>query len=461
MASSQHSLPYSASVPSVNFTPRPSQLPSSLSSVGASTRLDGAADGRLRSGSTSTHARNGSIVSATPRPRPPLPISGEPQSPSRKSFGAGSTHAGGILPSASFFRPARPTNIPLSFLDDSRRSSVASSHGLPSPREYLGPSQLVPHPQDVSYDSDASASGSMGPTSDVNHAPLVPAQRAPVGEDPARHLPVKNTKYSREPLLPVSSPVRARAGSSATHQSRPSLSRSALERSASKTSTGPASAGARVRDSFERFRKGLSLEMVRRLSHNGSQNNSPVTAEARFVDNMSTVGTSNGRTTFETKQFDEDEVFKIERPLPSPPRAVPDSYVPFPPQDGPLLSAVPRRDGKNVRYVRNYELHPSSNRWFWKGRLLTGGDTPWAFIGTFALVLGISGVWFGTTCVWWWHNESPAVAIVGAYLCLLTISLQLSTVRLNSVSCDVSATLLMMRRCHDRHSQILVSFRET
>jgi palmitoyltransferase ZDHHC9/14/18 len=49
------------------------------------------------------------------------------------------------------------------------------------------------------------------------------------------------------------------------------------------------------------------------------------------------------------------------------------------------------------------------------------------------LVLVIAGVWFGTTAVWWWKNKSPAVAIVGAYVSLLTITTMLATVCLSSV----------------------------
>jgi len=56
-----------------------------------------------------------------------------------------------------------------------------------------------------------------------------------------------------------------------------------------------------------------------------------------------------------------------------------------------------------------------------------GGAKPWAFMASLTLVFGIAGVWLGTTSIWWWHNESPAVAAVGAYMCLLTISLMLST----------------------------------
>ncbi|PPQ88050.1 hypothetical protein CVT26_000079 [Gymnopilus dilepis] len=48
-------------------------------------------------------------------------------------------------------------------------------------------------------------------------------------------------------------------------------------------------------------------------------------------------------------------------------------------------------------------------------------------MASFTLVLGIAGTWFGTTAVWWWRNESPAVAAVGVYMALLTISTMLAT----------------------------------
>ena len=103
-------------------------------------------------------------------------------------------------------------------------------------------------------------------------------------------------------------------------------------------------------------------------------------------------------------------------------------FDPVPPHDmHPPLAETPRVDEKG-RAMRNYQLHPSRNRFFVRGRILTGGDTPWAFVASLTVVLGITGVWFGTTCVWWWLHESPAVAGVGAYMCLLTISSMFATV---------------------------------
>ena len=107
-------------------------------------------------------------------------------------------------------------------------------------------------------------------------------------------------------------------------------------------------------------------------------------------------------------------------------------FDPVPPHDmHPPLAETPRVDEKG-RAMRNYQLHPSRNRFFVRGRILTGGDTPWAFVASLTVVLGITGVWFGTTCVWWWLHESPAVAGVGAYMCLLTISSMFATVRLRA-----------------------------
>jgi palmitoyltransferase ZDHHC9/14/18 len=103
------------------------------------------------------------------------------------------------------------------------------------------------------------------------------------------------------------------------------------------------------------------------------------------------------------------------------------SFVSHPPDTSPRLNQVPIQDHKTGRLLRRYERHPSRNRFFLRGHLLTGGDSPWAFAICFSIVLGITGFWFGSTCVWWWHNESPAVAAVGAYLALIVISSMLAT----------------------------------
>jgi palmitoyltransferase ZDHHC9/14/18 len=151
-------------------------------------------------------------------------------------------------------------------------------------------------------------------------------------------------------------------------------------------------------------------------------------------DPPSARSTSNGPTTpFEIKESS-DEEYKASDVVPldlrNPSSA---NFIPYPPPTKSEYppSALPVKREKSSSYLRNYEQIPSSNHWFLRGHVLTGGGKPWAFIGSLTLLFGITGVWFGTTCIWWWHNESPAVAAVGAYMCLLTISLMLSTVGLS------------------------------
>ena len=79
------------------------------------------------------------------------------------------------------------------------------------------------------------------------------------------------------------------------------------------------------------------------------------------------------------------------------------------------------------KLARNYELHAGANRFLFRGRAMLGGDLPFAFICTLLVYSIFVGFWMGTTCVWWWKNLSPALAGVGVYLCLLTLSALLAT----------------------------------
>ncbi|KAI0306624.1 DHHC palmitoyltransferase-domain-containing protein [Multifurca ochricompacta] len=415
---SQRSLPFSPSTPDVPVSKRPSKIPSSLSTVGLSTKFESVITPRAADipNSVARHARSGSTISTTSRSRPILSISGdgEPITPSRRAFTfSNSTHAPGILPPPPFFHPSRPHQPPLSGSDVSRPSSVASSNAL-SPlhgREAVQPTfALQPLAHDVPYDSDG-------------HSDTYPVSGGRTSrnsmQDALSQLPIRNQKQSREPLLPLSDLARSRSGSLATHRSRPSLARNAIEKNAAN-----AGAAARMRHSFERFRKGLSLESMRRsLSGPGSATQSPVMA-----DSPSARSVGDGPTAFEIKG-NYDEEYKASSVVPLDLRHQSSAtFIPYPPSKSEHpLSSVPVKHEKSFRYVRNHERISSSNRWFMRGRLLVGGDKPWAFIGSLMLVFGIAGVWFGTTCVWWWHNKSPAVAAVGVYMCLLTISLMLST----------------------------------
>lgn len=433
---SQHSLPFSVSTPSTPTANRPSQLPSSLSSVGVSTRFDNpASSSRLRSGSTSSttvphHQRAGSNISATSRPHPSLHISHEPTSPNRRSFAppsspnpASLTHAGGILPSASFFRPSRPNQPSLSY-PHSRPSSTGSSH-LGSPThdtQIFSLQQFHPLSNEVTYESDDGMSARR-----IADAPAGErtsrASTTLTLEDPAHQLPLKNSKFSREPLLPIGAGGMSHKTSSTSLQSRPSQTTRGVSEKTLSPSNG-LNPGSRVRDSLGKF--GISLESVRRSLSGGG------------------LPSPDVRVTEEQKAFDDDYMAHRYKSVHSPSLHLrqptsPNMFTPYRPDVEPPLSAIPRTDEKTKRPMRNYEVLPSRNRFFFKGLFLTGGDSPWAFIGSLVLVFGIAGTWFGTTCIWWWQNESPAVAIIGAYMTLLTITLMLSTVRISSYRSRLSA----------------------
>ncbi|KAI9510215.1 DHHC palmitoyltransferase-domain-containing protein [Russula earlei] len=398
---SQRSLPFSPSTASVPVSQRPSQLPSSLATVGLSTKFESvtAPRGAHASSSASRHKRTGSAVSAS-RPHPTVSKPGDPSSPTRRAFTGsssipfGGTHTHGILPPPPFFHPSRPPILePLSPSDyASRRSSMASS-SVPSPshdREVVHSAfPLLPLPHDTQYDSDGHSDSFPGGER---------TSGASMQDAPGYPSIVRNQKYSREPIL---------------------LARNVVEKNA-------ASSAARVRDSFERFRKGLSLESVRKsLSGSTSPSQSAVIPPL-----PSARSASNGpRTPFEIKESSSSEYKTSDVVTQDLRHRSSANFIPYPPtttREHPL-SSVPMKREKSSGYVRNYERIPSSNRWFFRGHLLMGGAKPWAFIASLTLVFGIAGVWLGTTCIWWWHNESPAVAGVGAYLCLLTISLMLST----------------------------------
>ena len=419
---SQRSLPFSPSTPTVPVSQRPSQLPSSLSTVGLSTKFESVTS-RGNASNSGNHARTGSAVSsAASRPRPSPSTSEDPSSPTRRTFQGSigrtgpnplsGTHAHGILPAPPFFHPSHPSQQLLS--DASRRSSMVSSH-VPSHlqhREAMHSAYpLQSLPQDTAYDSDG-------------HSDSFPV----VGDRTSRHsmqdgpseLPMRNQKQSREPLLPLSGHARSGSGSQTTHRSKPSLARNVVEKNAAN-----ASAAARVRDSIERFRKGLSLESMRR-----SLSGSASPSQSRMTDLPSARSTSNAATPFEVKESS-DEYYKTSDVVPLDLRHPPSNFIPYPPtltKSEYPLSSVPMKHEKASGNIRNYERMLSLNRWFLHGHLLMGGAKPWAFLGSLTLVFSIAGVWLGTTCVWWWHNKSPAVAIAGAYMSLLTVSLMLSTV---------------------------------
>lgn len=330
-----------------------------------------------------------------------------PNSPTNSTFPhVSATHAGGIQPPAAFFRPSKPYH--------SRPSSPSSSNAH-------RPDTVDVYPISSDDNHNNIAESIVGPDS--------------VTEDD-QFMSLKRIKQSREPLLPVF------ASSGGPTNPKPSLMR---ENSIS-VSNSTKNATRLVRNSFDKVLSighGISLDSIRRSrsirTPPTSSAEGPPTFGPKINDDELDTGayvyppiskpydhspTHNftGRHSFSVRASRNSALLSVASPSSEP------SFIPTLPDQSPPLSAVPMINSKTGKPVRRYELHPSRNRFFLGGRLLTGGDSPWAFLASFSLVLIIAGVWFGTTAVWWWKNKSPAVAALGAYFALLTISTMLTTV---------------------------------
>lgn len=52
---------------------------------------------------------------------------------------------------------------------------------------------------------------------------------------------------------------------------------------------------------------------------------------------------------------------------------------------------------------QTYNADNPLSTWFARGRMMTGGDSPWSVLLVLMMLFGITGVWFGTTGVWYWR----------------------------------------------------------
>lgn len=304
------------------------------------------------------------------------------------------THAGGILPSSSFFRPSRPVHSRPSSTLSITSNDVLPTFNSASPDQHPF-SILTSH---VSHESDLRSYGDPGSLRDTT------GQLS------------KRLKQSREPLLPLNNKQLVASASTPSHipmYSDPSYK---------------ATNANRMRHSFERVFRGLSLDSMRKSASSPGHTLPRLSSTEEHPLAFSNSGAIDDLSPqiYSRRKFSRSPpLIKIassgSRSFSPTPNHV---FLPVPPDTVTPLSAMPV-----VPPRQNYQQHPSRNRFFCGGRMLTGGDSPWAFIASLTLVCGLSGVWFGTTCVWYWHNESPAVAAVGAYMSLLTVSCMLTTVR--------------------------------
>ncbi|KAI0748533.1 DHHC palmitoyltransferase-domain-containing protein [Daedaleopsis nitida] len=358
------------------------------------------------------HQRNGSAFSSRSRAQtnathapPEVPLTHSASTPILQPRPtAGTTHVGGVLPSASFFHPSRPNYPPLSATPPHHRPSTAGSLSsiggstVDAVRlAQLGASQ---HRDRISEGTDSADHSA----EDVKGAPSLHS----------------SNKFSREPLLPISNTPRR-----SSNATRPTI---VTQTNPYGRSESNVSAGARMRGSFEKLFKRFERSPVTPINPGPSSPFGPIQTRSAEVSPIAfevNVGGPGTDTSPTSPGHRKHNLSPLQGSTTSLYHA---SFIATaPPHMDPPLSAVPVVDSRTGKPMHKWQLHPSRNRFFLGGRLLTGGDSPWAFIVSLTMMLTIAGVYFGTTCVWWWTNESPAVAVVGAYMCLLTLSSMFAT----------------------------------
>ncbi|KZT35075.1 hypothetical protein SISSUDRAFT_1051964 [Sistotremastrum suecicum HHB10207 ss-3] len=400
----------------------------------ADTSADRSSTAHLLTAST-YRARSGSVASSRSRGTrsgsvayPPLPFGPQPYNISFQSTGAAqnapphvsSTHAEGIQPPASFFRPSRPNNNYIPSLPSSPpRPSEFHSSSLTLPTEIENPNLPFagsPFVKQLTHHGNFSA-GAVG----VGRGETT---KEPILDDPAYTLrrPEK-LQLNREPLLPIS-------GSGGLWKpAAPSSPQVTRTRSPTQTHSPT---GSRVRLSLEKiFKRTVSPEQsVISLPRKSSDRRKSLATSVRDDAHLP----SNGQNRVHSSDIraSQDYFSSLANRKPSPPSSISTAHTtsrhppfyPNPPGTKPpaRIPFKPALAPGRKRPLKNYVGYPSQNKFFFGGRLLTGGDSIIPFLCTLLVVFGVTGVWFGTTCVWWWHNKSPAVAGAGAYLALITIS---------------------------------------
>lgn len=94
----------------------------------------------------------------------------------------------------------------------------------------------------------------------------------------------------------------------------------------------------------------------------------------------------------------------------------------YPPSDAQATSQVAINEkSTNQQRRKVYQAHKGGNRFFLGGRLITADSNPLPFLGSLALLVVLGGLWLGFESNYLWHNLSPAVVIIFAYVWLSSI----------------------------------------
>ena len=387
---------------------------------------------RSRAGSVNT------ILSSRPGTLASNPRSTD--SPDSTSRRPSVSHAGGILPPASFFRAGQARPAPIT----KHIAAMPFGPPKPNPRSPTKPSNLPrrpPIPQLDPVHADAvEDEGNVSPDEHLDSIQMDQLARptSPViAEENSASLfddtTVSHGGYDTS-IGPSGGPLSSR-----TKASREQLLPFSTEHSESGHAVSRIGGGRAVRGSLDRIfgrqsvessRKSFDVEKTSSGNHDGreflapshivspSYNFAPpsIYAPSASHASVSHVYPTGGLSTRRSS---------IVRPV-QPPVLQNRVHVVVPPTTVVL-------NEKTGKPVRNHTTLPSRNYFFCQGRALTGGDSPFPFIATVTLIFGIAGTWFGCVAPYWWRHESVAVPIVAAYMTLLSISSLLMTVSTNAL----------------------------
>ncbi|CAO1634133.1 unnamed protein product [Jaminaea pallidilutea] len=85
-------------------------------------------------------------------------------------------------------------------------------------------------------------------------------------------------------------------------------------------------------------------------------------------------------------------------------------------RENPQKVALNGGPGHVITSKRLYHYHAGSNCFLFRGRFMTADSSPLLFLFTLVIVLLLVGLWLGFEAKWQWHQSSPSVVIVFAYL---------------------------------------------
>lgn len=85
-------------------------------------------------------------------------------------------------------------------------------------------------------------------------------------------------------------------------------------------------------------------------------------------------------------------------------------------------------------------MHPSRNGFFFGGRVMTGGDQPYAFVFTIVIVCGLASLWFAFVGKWWWEEAGLEVVDGGS---LVVNSAARSAGKAVVILCSYAAALVL------------------